>query len=155
MTSVNELREIWLKAANDKPELMKRAEVTVPTFGEGEEFEELQAEILKTLYTVWFSHPAVDTIVYWNQIEGYCYVDEGRWNENNCLGGLFHHDLTPKKSALMLKKLITEDWHTEESLTTDENGCVKFCGFYGSYEIEADGKNIPPHLTRRVTTTLF
>jgi hypothetical protein len=113
-------------------------EVTIPTFGEGEEFEELQAELLKMLYSVWFSHPQVDTIVYWNQVDGYCYVEDSNWNENNCRGGLFHHDLTPKKSAQMLKKLITEEWHTKELLTTNENGEVNFRGFYGEYELELD-----------------
>ena len=113
-------------------------EVTIPTFGEGEEFEELQAELLKILYSTWFSHPLVDTVVYWNQIEGYCYTDNSNWNENNCKGGLFHHDLTPKKSALMLKKLITEDWHTEAELVTDMDGHCHFRGFYGEYELEID-----------------
>ena len=113
-------------------------EVTIPTFGEGEEFEELQAELLKMLYSVWFSHPQVDTIVYWNQVDGYCYMEDSNWNENNCRGGLFHHDLTPKKSAQMLKKLITEEWHTKELLTTNENGEVNFRGFYGEYELELD-----------------
>ena len=124
-------------------------EVTIPTFGEGEEFEELQAELLKRLYSVWFSHPMVDTVVYWNQIDGYCYVGGSNWNENNCRGGLFHHDLTPKKSAQVLKKLITEEWHTEERLTTDENGEADFRGFYGEYEvlIERDGE--------RIETTIF
>lgn len=114
---------------------LELTEVTVPTFGEGEEFEDLQAEILKNLYTVWFSHPAVNTIVYWNQVEGHCYVDKERWNENNCLGGLFHKDLTPKKSALMLKKLIKEDWHTALTLKTDDEGYIEFRGFFGDYTL--------------------
>ena len=111
-------------------------EVTIPTFGEGDEFEDIQAELLKLLYSVWFSHPSVDGIVYWNQIDGYCYSENIKWNENNCRGGLFHHDLTPKKSALMLKKLITEEWHTETELVTDRNGNCQFRGFYGQYELE-------------------
>jgi hypothetical protein len=83
-------------------------EVTIPTFGDSLEDEEIQAQLLKNLYSVWFSHPAVNTIVYWNQFDGHCY-DAGpgaTWNENNCRGGLFHKDLTPKKSAEVYKKLI-------------------------------------------------
>lgn len=117
-------------------------EVTVPTFGEGEEYEELQAELLKILYSVWFSHPMVDTVVYWNQFDGYCYVGDENWNENNCRGGLFHHDLTPKKSAQMLKKLITEEWHTEGTKTTDENGYIEFRGFFGDYEFDVEDEKI-------------
>ena len=51
---------------------------------------------------------------------------------------MFHHDLTPKKSALMLKKLFGEIWHTDLELTTDKNGYVEFRGFYGDYAVEAD-----------------
>ena len=88
-------------------------EVTVPTFGDTEEDEELQADMLKLWYSVWFSHPAVDTIVYWNTVDGTAYAGNSNWNENNCRGGLFHHDLTPKKSALMLKRLFGEIWLTD------------------------------------------
>lgn len=127
---------------------LELTEVTIPTFGEGEEFEELQAELLRLLYSVWFSHPLVDSVVYWNQVDGYCYVGDANWNENNCRGGLFHHDLTPKKSALMLKKLITEEWHTEEKLVTNENGEVDFRGFYGEYDITVAGKTYTVNLSK-------
>lgn len=121
---------------------LELTEVTVPTFGDGEEAEELQADMLKLWYSVWFSHPAVDSVVYWNTVDGYAYVVEGEnrcWNENNCQGGLWHHDLTPKKSADMLKKLFDEEWHTDLELTTDANGYVDFRGFYGEYDGEIDG----------------
>ena len=115
-------------------------EVTVPTFGETEQDEELQADLLELLYSVWFSHPAVTDIVYWNLPDGYAFNDPNNthWRENNCKGGLFHHDLTPKKSALRLKKLLSEDWHTDIELTTDEKGYVEFRGFYGDYNVSGE-----------------
>lgn len=64
------------------------------------------------------------------------------WDENRVRGGLFCHDLTPKKSALMLKKLMTEIWHTEEDLITDESGYVEFRGFYGEYEAIVEERTI-------------
>jgi GH35 family endo-1,4-beta-xylanase len=121
---------------------LELTEVTVPTFGDGEEAEELQADMLKLWYSVWFSHPAVDSVVYWNTVDGYAYVvkDGSRvWNENNCRGGLWHKDLTPKKSAEMLKALFNEKWHTDLELTTDKNGYIDFRGFFGEYEGEIDG----------------
>lgn len=115
---------------------IEMTEVTVPTFGDTEEDEELQADLLELLYSVWFSHPAVRDIVYWNVPDGYAYDDgTGNWNENKCRGGLWHHDLTPKKSALRLKKLVNEVWHTDSELTTDENGYAEFRGFYGNYTV--------------------
>lgn len=115
-------------------------EVTVPTFGNTAEDEELQADMLKLWYSVWFSHPAVNTIVYWNTVDGYAYAGNSNWVENNCLGGLFHHDLTPKKSARMLKKLFDQIWHTDLELTTDKNGYVEFRGFFGDYTVKAEDR---------------
>lgn len=57
---------------------------------------------------LWFSHSAVETMVYWNTIDGYAYKSE-TWNENNCRGGLFRHDLTPKRSAEMLKNYFVKN----------------------------------------------
>ncbi|MBP3305228.1 MAG: endo-1,4-beta-xylanase [Oscillospiraceae bacterium] len=115
-------------------------EITVPTFGDTPEDEELQADMLKLWYSVWFSHPAVNTVVYWNTVDGYAYTSDSNWVENNCRGGLWHHDLTPKKSAVMLKKLFSEIWHTDLELTTDTNGYVEFRGFFGDYTAEAEGR---------------
>lgn len=115
---------------------LEMTEVTVPTFGDTAQDEELQADLLELLYSVWFSHPAMQDIIYWNIPDGYAYDDgTGSWNENQCRGGLWHHDLTPKKAGIRLEKLINEVWHTETELTTDENGYAEFRGFYGNYSI--------------------
>lgn len=115
---------------------LEMTEVTVPTFGDTAEDEELQADLLELLYSVWFSHPAMQDIIYWNIPDGYAYDDgTGNWNENQCRGGLWHHDLTPKKAGIRLEKLIKEVWHTETELTTDENGYADFRGFYGNYSV--------------------
>ena len=117
---------------------LELTEVTIPTLGDTIEDEELQADMLKLWYSVWFSHPAVESVVYWNTVDGYAYDDGVNWNENNCRGGLWHHDLTPKKSAEMLKKLFCEEWHTDLELETDKDGYVDFRGFFGEYIVEAD-----------------
>lgn len=116
---------------------LELTEVTVPTFGDTPEDEELQADLLEVLYTVCFGHPSVDTVVYWNVPDGYAYVKPG-WNENQCRGGLWHHDLTPKKSAERLWELFNKRWHTELTVTTDEKGYAEFRGFYGDYTAEID-----------------
>ena len=113
-------------------------EVTIPTLGDTPEDEQLQADMLHMWYSVWFSHPAVDCVVYWNTVEGMAYDVPG-WCENICRGGLWHRDLTPKKAAITLQKLFNEEWHTDIELTTDENGYVTFRGFYGDYSADIDG----------------
>lgn len=72
---------------------LEMTEVTVPTFGTTDEDEELQADLLELMYTLWFSHPAMEDIIYWNLPDGYAYSDGIWWDENRCRGGLFHHDL--------------------------------------------------------------
>ena len=115
-------------------------EVTVPTFGDTPGDEELQADMLKLWYSVWFSHPAVDAVVYWNTVDGFAYAGSENWIENNCRGGLWNHDLTPKKAALMLRKLFGEIWRTNLELTTDQDGAAEFRGFFGEYAVGTEGR---------------
>lgn len=120
---------------------LELTEITVPTFGETEEDETLQADLLEILYSAAFSHPAMETIVYWNLADGYAYArPDGRSNENRCRGGLFHSDMTPKQSALRLRELFQSRWHTDLTLTTDKDGYVEFRGFYGDYVLSAHGE---------------
>lgn len=116
---------------------MEITEVTIPTLGEGPEAEEIQAEALRYFYTICFSTPLMETVCYWNTVEGTAYNVE-----NNCMGGLFRKDMSPKPAALMLKKLFTEIWHTDLEIETDENGCAEFRGFYGDYEAEIGGETV-------------
>ena len=109
-------------------------EVQIPTFGEGNEAEDLQAEVLKYLYTLWFSSEKLESVIYWNSVDQTAYSSLD-WDENRLRAGLFHRDLAPKKSGEMLKKLFKEQWHTEVELVTDENGQIEFEGFHGEYEV--------------------
>lgn len=130
-------------------------EVTVPTFGDTIEDEELQADMLKLWYSVWFSHKAVDTIVYWNTADGYAYVNpSGTRNENHCRGGLFHKDMSPKLSAVMQKNLFDKEWHTEQTLNTDEGGIASFRGFKGYYTASINGREFSFTLSDSTDVTL-
>ncbi len=131
-------------------------EVTVPAYSNDPEDEELQAEILENLYTIWFSHPKVEQIVYWNLIDGYAYVStpdpteiaatkgDMSVGENYYYGGLIRYDMTPKPAYCKLRDLIRNTWHTEEALSTGADGSADFRGFYGDYEISItkDGKTV-------------
>ena len=119
---------------------LELTEVTIPTFGESEQAEELQAELFEKLYSAWFSHSALDGVVYWNVPDNYAWVNSTTWNENNCLGGILRHDLTPKKSAEMLHYLFNKKWHTEFSAEAGADGSIKFNGFHGQYEAQIGDK---------------
>ncbi len=122
-------------------------EVTVPAYSNKPEDEDLQAEILEKLYSIWFSHPNVEQIIYWNLPDGYAaFAPQGDMTvgENYYYGGLLRFDLTPKPAFLKLKELIQKQWHTEEILATDACGETEINGFYGDYEVsvEALGKTV-------------
>jgi len=129
-------------------------EVTIPAYSWEAEDEEIQAQLLENMYSLWFSHPAVEQIIYWNLVDGYAHlwrVDEETLRkslgnmtvgENYYHGGLFRHDFTPKPAYYKLKELMDKKWHTELALRTDENGCVDFRGFYGDYALTTtDGRS--------------
>jgi len=114
-------------------------EVTIPAYSWEREDEEIQAEIIEKLYSIWFSHPSVEQIVYWNLADGYAAfapLGDMTVGENYYHGGLLRFDMSPKPAYLKLKELLQERWHTEAELITDDNGSVDFRGFYGDYEVE-------------------
>lgn len=117
-------------------------EVTVPAYSQNTEDEELQAEILKKLYSVWFSHQNVEQIIYWNLVDGYAaFAEQGDMTagENYYYGGLLRFDMTPKPAYYAIRDLIQNRWHTEESgLRTNQNGETNFKGFYGTYDVTVE-----------------
>ena len=130
-------------------------EVTIPAYSWDSEDESIQAEILENLYTVWFSHPNVEQIIYWNMVDGYAHLwdpdpvkiqaSQGNMTlgENYYHGGLLRFDLTPKPAYFTIKNLFEKVWHTEEILLSDTTGNSHFRGFYGDYEITVNGKSYP------------
>ncbi|MDY2792969.1 MAG: endo-1,4-beta-xylanase, partial [Eubacteriales bacterium] len=95
-------------------------ELTIPAYHWTEEDEDIQAEILKNIYSMWFSHPAMSGIIYWNLVDGYAaFAPQGDMTsgENYYHGGLVRFDFTPKKSYYTLRDLFKKTWHTETTVT--------------------------------------
>lgn len=128
-------------------------EITIPAYSNDPLDEEIQAKLIEYLYTVWFSHPNMEQIIYWNMVDGYAYIynpdkipekirkSQGNMTigENVYYGGLLRFDMTPKPAYRMLDELINHRWRTNLDLHT-ENGSTGFRGFYGEYEIEVTAK---------------
>ena len=126
-------------------------EITIPSYSWDPDDEELQAEMLEKLYSVWFSHPNVEQIIYWNLVDGYAHLwdpdpekiraSQGNMSlgENYYYGGLLRFDMSPKPAYLKLKELLQEKWHTEAEAVTDSEGRTEFRGFFGKYDVEING----------------
>ncbi len=134
-------------------------EITIPAYSNDAEDEKIQAELLENLYTIWFSHPNVEQIIYWNLIDGYAFVDDPNpekikksqgdmtLGENYYYGGLLRFDMSKKPAFETLQNLIKHKWHTEEEFVTND-GTASFRGFFGKYnlEITVDGKTVTREL---------
>ena len=118
-------------------------EITIPAYTDDKEDEAIQADLLEQLYSIWFSHGAVETITYWNLVDGYAaFAPQGDMThgENVFRAGLLRFDMSPKPAYERLYSLFEERWHTETQATTDANGCLTFRGFFGGYDLQVEGK---------------
>ena len=105
-----------------------------PTTPEG---EERQAREIEEMYRILFSHPLVEAITTWD-------FKDGAWLK--APSGFLRLDNSRKPSFDMLKKLVREEWWTDEKVVTDAEGYVTVSAFKGEYEIAADGKAVSAEL---------
>ena len=112
--------EKWLRAARreDRPGLAR------PSTPEGEDY---QARYARDFYTLAFSHPSVDAIIWWSL------SDMNDWRGS--AGGLLDAQGEPKPVYDALAKLIKEEWWTIVEAEADAEGRVSFRGFYGDYRL--------------------
>lgn len=95
--------------------------------------EEDQADLFEKFIRIVFSHPSVDAIVLWG------FWDSRHWIKN---GGIVREDRSYKPAAERIKKLWNETWTTKLKLKTDNQGKIKFRGFYGDYKFKIAGFEI-------------
>ncbi|MCS6775684.1 MAG: endo-1,4-beta-xylanase, partial [Chloroherpetonaceae bacterium] len=120
---------------------MQRPPSVWPTTPEG---EREQAEYLERLYTLLFSHPAVQAITYWD------FSDRNAWL--NAPAGLLRADMTPKPAYERLYNLIRRAWWTSAEGRTGSNGQYTVHAFYGEHRItvtDAAGRTIAQTVTLR------
>ena len=97
--------------------------------------EFVQAKLVRSLYRMWFSHPSVEAIYWWNLADGNAWGSEAAY-----LAGLLREDLSPKPAYDAVKSLIHEEWTTHITCKTDDTGCINFRGFKGKYSASCDQK---------------
>jgi len=105
-------------------------EITLPTLPNTDAGRQAQATLARNFYRLWFSHPGVEAITWWNLPDGAALAGEDQWN-----GGLVNPDFSPKPAYRALDKLLNEDWKTKRTTQSDGQGIVAFRGFYGTYQL--------------------
>ncbi len=108
------------------------SEVSIPSYSNEAEDEAIQAALVERMYRLWFSQKQVESIVWWNLVDGTAYA-----GENHFHAGLLRNDMSHKPAFDVLDRLINKEWQTEEDLVTDETGRAYFTGFYGDYMVTA------------------
>ena len=147
----NHLRAIMdLYGRFNKP--IQITEVTIPAYSNKPEDEQLQAEIIRWLYSIWFSQPQVEQIIYWNLVDGYAaWAPQGDMTagENYYYGGLMRFDLTPKPAYDMIDTLFNKEWRTNLDIEANAEGETSFRGFYGDYEltVQSGDKSVTKSVT--------
>jgi len=117
--------------------------------------ERRQAAYVENFYRLLFSHPSVAAITWWD------FSDRGAWQ--GAPAGFLRQDMSPKPVYRRLIKMIKQEWWTQLSGKTDQDGQMKCRGFYGTYRITAtarDGRKVSKEVRlfradrRRVTLRL-
>jgi GH35 family endo-1,4-beta-xylanase len=95
--------------------------------------EARQARQIEEMYRLLFSHPAVEAITYWDLSDAYTF--------QGAPVGLLRKDMTPKPAYEALRRLIEDEWRTEDQrLTTDAQGLIRFRAFLGDYVARVAGR---------------
>jgi len=114
------------------------SEITIPTLPNNDEGRKNQATLTRNYYRLWFSHPSVESIIWWNSVDGTAVKGEDQWN-----GGFVNNDFSPKPSYDALNNLINKEWKTNIKSSISGNNSYSFKGFYGEYRIKIkQGKKI-------------
>jgi len=85
-----------------------------------------QANYMRELMTVFYSHPAVNSIVLW-----------GFWENRHWFpsAALYNADWSLKPNGKVWKELVYDTWWTHEEGLTNSNGAYVEEGYYGTYKL--------------------
>jgi GH35 family endo-1,4-beta-xylanase len=104
----------------------KRLEIT--EFDIGVPDDKVHAEYTRDFLTAAFSHPAMDSFLFWGFWEG------AHWRANEG-GHMIHKDWSRRPAMEAYEDLVFKQWWTNATLKTARNGEANTRAFYGTHEI--------------------
>lgn len=107
-------------------------ELTIPSIPKTSEGERDQANVARNFYRLWFSHPQVVAISWWNLVD-----NTAAKGEDKMRAGLLRRDFSPKAAFAALDQLINHDWKTVLEGRSATSGQLRFRGFHGDYTVTA------------------
>ncbi len=91
----------------------------------------VNARELTDYYTICFAHPAVEGILMWGFWEGANWIPAS---------SMYDRDWNLTETGKAYKKLVFNDWWTNELVKTGRKGKVEVPAFYGKYQVTVDGE---------------
>lgn len=119
----------WMQRLAGTGRPIHLSEITITSPGDDTHGRAIQAVIARNLYRLWFSHPSMMGITWWNVVD-----DCGAPGEPN-KSGLFDRNMNPKTAYYALDELLNHEWRTNITTTADADGYLRFRGFKGKYNI--------------------
>ena len=125
-------------------------ELTIPSVPKTTDGERDQAVVARNFYRLWFSHPRVEAISWWNVVDDTAAKGEDKWS-----AGLVRRDFSPKPAFEALDQLINHDWKTVVDGRDTVRGELSFRGFHGDYAVTATsgGKTVTKTFSLRKGST--
>jgi len=105
------------------------SEVTISAPDETPEGLEIQKVLTRNYYRLWFSHPKVAGITWWNLVDGGAAPGEPSYS------GLFDTNMNKKPAYEALDQLINHEWRTNFTMKAPKDGKISWRGFKGDYKI--------------------
>ncbi len=88
--------------------------------------ELIQADYMRDILTLTFSHPGMDAFIIWG------FWDGNHWKNN---APIFYEDWTLKPSGEVFIQKVYEEWWTDDTLLSDTNGIAELRPFKGKHTI--------------------
>ncbi len=89
--------------------------------------EEIMGDYMRDLLIICFSHPRVENFLMWG------FWDGAHWHQD---APLFHDDWTLKPSGQAFLQTVFDDWWTDVSAVSNQQGAAEVRGFLGDYEVD-------------------